>query len=307
MKTFAVIVTYNGMKWIKDCLNSVLDSSIPVSIIVIDNCSTDGTVEFIKSNFHQALLIDQKENLGFGRANNIGLSIALKESADYVFLLNQDAFLEKNTIEELIKVAQKNTEYGILSPIHKNGNGTELDQSFCHYVGKPSGLNFVSDFVLDNAKKDVYSVPMINAAAWLIPRITLETVGGFDPSFFLYGEDDNYCQRVLYHNFKIGIVPIVFIKHDSQNNYTKPMVKGSEKYYAKYINNFKVCYGDVSTDNYRDIGRIKYLLLKQIIINLLKFNLVDFKINLNKLKLIAREDLENKVLYNRRKGTTYLK
>lgn len=306
MRTSVIIVTYNGMKWIKDCLNSVLNSSIPISIIVVDNCSTDGTANFIKSNFHQVSLIDQKENLGFGRANNIGISLALKESSDYVFLLNQDAFVEKDTIEKLIKVSQDNIEYGILSPIHSNGIATELDESFCYYISKSSGRSFISDFVLNKTKKDIYKLPMINAAAWLIPKRVLENVGGFDSAFFLYGEDDNYCQRVLYHNFQIGIVPTVFIKHDSENNNTKAVVKGSEKYYAKFLNNFRISYGNVNTDNYKNVSKLRFFFLKRSIISLIKFDLFDFKVNWTKVNLLAREDLETKVLFNRQKGRNYL-
>lgn len=306
MRTSVIIVTYNGMKWIKDCLNSVLNSSIPISIIVVDNCSTDGTAEFIKSNFQEVALIDQKENLGFGRANNIGITLALKESSDFVFLLNQDAFIVKDTIEILIKTAQENIEYGILSPIHVNGSGAEIDESFCNYISKPSGRNFMSDFILNKTKKNIYCLPMINAAAWLIPKTTLEIVGGFDSSFFLYGEDDNYCQRVLYHNFKIGIVSTTFIRHDSGNNNTKPIVKGTEKYYAKFLNNFKVVYGDVNTENYKDVTKFRYFFLKQSIVSLIKFNLADFKINWKKFNLLTKENIEEKVLFNRQKGRSYL-
>lgn len=306
MKISVIIVTYNGMKWIKDCFESILKSSIPINIIAVDNCSSDGTVEFIKSSFKQITLIDQKENLGFGKANNIGISIALKESSDYVFLLNQDAFVETDTIENLIKISQANTEYGILSPIHADGSGNRLDESFYYYISKSSGHSFISDFVLNKAKKDIYTLPMINAAAWLIPKTTLENVGGFDTSFFLYGEDDNYCQRVLYHNFQIGIVPTAFIRHDSENNNTTIIIKGSQKYYAKFLNHIKVFYGNVNTDNYKDVNKLKYSFLKKSIISLLKFNLIDFKVNWTKFNLLTRENLKEKVLFNRQKGRNYL-
>ncbi|WP_029272121.1 glycosyltransferase family 2 protein [Flavobacterium sp. KJJ] len=306
MKTSVIIVTYNGMKWIKNCLESILKSTIPISIIVVDNCSNDGTVEFIKVNFPRVNLIEQRENLGFGKANNIGISLALKASSEYVFLLNQDAFIEENTIEKLIEVSQQNLKYGILSPIHADGDGTKLDESFCYYIGKSCGQSFISDLILNKTKKDIYSLPMINAAAWLIPKITLENVGGFDTSFFLYGEDDNYCQRVLYNNFQIGIVPTAFIRHDSDNNNTKEIIKGSEKYYAKFLNHIKVSYGNVNTDNYKNVSKLKYSFLKKSIISLIKFDLADFKINWTKAKLLAGENLKEKVLFNRQKGKNYL-
>jgi GT2 family glycosyltransferase len=306
MKVFAIIVTYNGMKWIQECLKSVSYSSIPIKIIVIDNCSTDGTVNFIKSNFKEIILLEQNGNLGFGKANNIGISFALKESSDYVFLLNQDAFVMADTIEKLIATAQQNQEYGIISPIHTNASGTVLDQSFLYYTRNSGGSGFLSDFVLNRIKKDIYSLPMINAAAWLIPKTTLEVVGGFDPMFFLYGEDDNYCQRVLYHQLQIGIVPEVFIRHDSDNNYVKPIKKGSKKYYDKFLNSVKVRYGNVNNDYYKDLGKLTLYLRNQSLLSLLKFDLENYTINRTKMKLVSDLNLKRNVLFNRKKGRNNL-
>jgi GT2 family glycosyltransferase len=91
-RIYTIIVTYNGMKWIEECLNSILNSSIPVFIIVVDNYSTDGTIKFIKENFSKIILLQQNENLGFGKANNIGISYALKHNADFVFFIKSRCF-----------------------------------------------------------------------------------------------------------------------------------------------------------------------------------------------------------------------
>ena len=138
MRIYVIIVTYNGMKWIEECLKTIISSNIPVEIIVIDNNSSDFTVEFIRQNFGDVILLDQKKNLGFGIANNIGISYALSHDADYVFLVNQDVFIEPETIEKLVKVAEENSEFGIVSPIHFNGKGNAIDQSFHYYISKPS-------------------------------------------------------------------------------------------------------------------------------------------------------------------------
>src|SRR5690606_23565222 len=111
-KTIVIIVTYNGMPWIQKCLASCKDHQI----VVVDNNSTDGTVAFINENFAKVQLMPQKENLGFGQANNIGIAYALEQGAVYVFLLNQDAYLQADCIEKLIQVHSHNKYYGILSP-----------------------------------------------------------------------------------------------------------------------------------------------------------------------------------------------
>ena len=84
-KVFVVIVTYNGVQWIRKCLQSCQD----YPVVVVDNQSTDATVEIIQNEFPKVHLIEESKNHGFGQANNIGISYALNKGADYVFLLNQ--------------------------------------------------------------------------------------------------------------------------------------------------------------------------------------------------------------------------
>lgn len=301
-RVFAIIVTYNGMEWIEECIQSLLDSTLKTSIIVVDNNSCDNTVSFIKEKYNEdVFLIESKENLGFGKGNNLGLSYALQNGADYFFLLNQDAFIEKNTLEKLVEVANNNPEFGIISPIHLNGNSSALDEMFLYYIKSAYCKNFISDFVLNKPKQSIYNLPMINAAAWLLPKKTLETVGGFDPMFFLYGEDDNYCQRVRFHNLKIGITPLTRIRHDSNNNNTKEFKIGSKGYYDKFLNRIKIEYGNINSDKYKEIGKLIFYLRKQCLKNLLKFDIKNFMINRTKIKLIDNLNLEEKVLFNRKK------
>lgn len=217
-KIFAIIVIYNGMRndWIQKCFDSILTSSIPVDIIAIDNGSTDGSIDFIKENYPQVDFTVSEENLGFGKANNIGLRKALDKGGDYFFLLNQDAWVESNTIEELVKQAKINPEYGVISPLHLNGKGEALDYSFSLYIQPEYCKNLYSDFVLGKSHKKIYESDFICAAAWLISKECLKVIGGFSPTFFHYGEDDNYIHRLKYYNLKIGVYPSVKIYHDRE-------------------------------------------------------------------------------------------
>ena len=82
MKVYTIIVTYNGDKWIEKCLRSLRDSTLSLSVLVIDNASTDKTVNIVKEQFPEFQLIETGANLGFGKANNIGLEMALQKNAD---------------------------------------------------------------------------------------------------------------------------------------------------------------------------------------------------------------------------------
>lgn len=242
-KIFIIIATYNGLKWLPKCLKSTK----PYSVIIVDNNSSDGTVDFISNNYPDIKILSQKENIGFGRANNIGISLAYTSGADYVFLMNQDAYLKDNCLETLLKIHKRNLEYGILSPIHLNGSGSRLDQKFSQYVNYTGNLDFFSDFVLGKIKKDIYQVPFINAAGWLLSRVCIEKVGGFDPIFFHYGEDVNYCQRLKYHNLKIGVVTEAFLLHDRENRAEPEILFGTKNYFQFTEIHAKLKFADINT------------------------------------------------------------
>ena len=227
---YTIIVTYNGSKWMTNTLLRLQKSSIPVQTIIIDNGSVDDTKE-IAQLFPEVRFIESKENLGFGRANNIGITIALNENAEYVFLLNQDAWVETETIEHLLNVAEQNPSYGIISPIHLNGSYTGLDIKFSEQVAPNHCSSFYSDMYVGKLKS-IYEVEFINAAAWFISRNCIKKTGLFDPIFFLYGEDNNLLQRANFHGFKSGVTPLCTICHDReirQGNFNETGIKNWER------------------------------------------------------------------------------
>ena len=128
-KISVVIVTYNGEIWIKKNIDSLLKSNYPIDIIVVDNASTDQSIALLKE-YKSIKLIQNNTNLGFGKANNIGLDIAIKNAADAIFLLNQDTWIFENTITLLAEKLFENPNLGIVSPMHYSADETILDSSF---------------------------------------------------------------------------------------------------------------------------------------------------------------------------------
>ena len=219
MKLYVIIVTYNGAIWIDNCLRSLINSNISLSLIVIDNNSTDNTINKIEEYYKKVEVLKQNKNLGFGKANNIGIKYALNRGADYIFLLNQDAWVETDTLSKLVDIADRSPDYGIISPVHINGNNTGLDINFSNFVNPNNCPGFYSDLYMET-RKDLYETKFVNAGAWLISRSCINRVGLFEPLFFLYGEDDNYIQRVYYHGYKVGIAPNAKIYHDRDERIT---------------------------------------------------------------------------------------
>lgn len=271
MNIYAIIVTYNGMKWIDKCLSSFRSSSFKINIIVIDNESTDGTVEFIVENYKEVILIQNTKNLGFGKANNIGFKIALNNNADYVLLINQDAYVFHNTISDLIKLADN---YSILSPMHLNGLGNALDHNFEIYFRDSLVKNdFINDIIIKRHLDDSYDVGFINAACWLIPITVIKKIGGFNPIFHHYGEDLHYYNRMNFHDIKMKLAPKVFISHDRETF-------GDNKIFnSKFIlRALLIYYTDINV-SFIALTKPKLILhllsLKQIIQNLCKFRFLE--------------------------------
>lgn len=215
IKIFVIIVTYKGHQWYDRCFTSLRESSIPVQTVVVDNDSNDGTLEYIREHFPEIHLIESKENLGFGRANNLGMRYALDNGCDYVFLLNQDAWLDDvDTLKNLVEIYEQRPEYGILSPMHLNINKDGLVMEY--FCRRPDNKKLIEDLYL-NQLTAVYDTKYIHAAAWMLSRNTLEKVGGFNPIFQHYEEDGEYLNRVIYYQLKIGVCPSARIVHDHQS------------------------------------------------------------------------------------------
>lgn len=251
MKLLVVVVVYNGMKWIDRCLGSVSHSSVSADLFVVDNGSTDGSVERIRDKFPLARLIESNQNLGFGRANNLGIRYAIENGYDYVYLLNQDAWVAENTFESLIDILQSHQDYAILSPLQTNATGDLLDRNFLNYA---CTNELCSDAIFGRLQR-IYDCNFVMAAHWMMTRKGIETVGYFSPTFPHYGEDDNYIQRAFYHGFKIGIDTSSTAVHDREFR----QASSSFDNYYRYITALKT----LSNPN-QDIN-ISYFLFKTII------------------------------------------
>jgi GT2 family glycosyltransferase len=205
VKILTIIVTFNAERWIEKCLNSLINSSIKPYIYIIDNNSIDNTLDIISKFKNDNLFINKNhKNVGFGSANNIGLKFAISKNVDYVLLLNQDTYIEYNTIQNLININHDFPFFGILSPMQYSPDNN-LDTRFKHYLYNSKYFN---DSILE--------CKFVNAACWLIHNNVIKKIGGFSDLFYHYGEDLDYCNRVRFYGFKIGIVSNAKYIHDRE-------------------------------------------------------------------------------------------
>lgn len=214
---YTIIVTYNGARWIDRCMQQLLESNMPTGIVVVDNASTDNTLDLLKKYEGRFELIRSQKNLGFGGGNNIGIQHALAAGADYIFLLNQDAYAEKDCIAQLVKSLEENNSYGIISPLQLDSSGEYLDTAFKKYMPASLPEDAIRKIIKER-NSDIVPIRFVNAAAWMIPASALRKVGLFHPAFAHYGEDNHYCSRMQYHGFKTGIDCAAAVIHDRGND-----------------------------------------------------------------------------------------
>ena len=245
------IVTYNGEKFIESCIDSI-QTVTKCQIHVIDNQSNDNTTSIIKNKYPHVFITESKENLGFGKANNLLLEKAIDAEMDFVFLLNQDAYFVGDCLDLLINEAINSDEY-IFSPMHLKKDRCRLDEGFAMYT--KDGL------MLDN-------LSFVNAAAWLIPMRILKAVGGFNPLFFHYGEDRDYANRLKYKGFSFQVIKDAQLIHNRDLSHLKNLTVKKHQYeYRFYINTLRY-FTDINNNMAKCLFNSIYMVVREIISNM---------------------------------------
>ena len=205
MKIFVIILSFNSSKYIKKCLDSVLTSSIAVEVVVVENASKDDSAMLLKEYEGKIHFLPQKHNLGFAAGNNVGISYAMEHGADYLFLLNMDTYIEKDTIEKLRDAAENSQEKLLLCPLPKTFAG-KLDLGFaknsCSNLAGHEFRNFVTDLYDKNILKKFYKTDFICASALFMPVAAIKECGSFCPLFYpAYYEDNELFNRMTYNGW----------------------------------------------------------------------------------------------------------
>ena len=205
-KVLIAIVTYNGEKYIKKCIDSISSKNYDLLIYVFDNNSSDKTLEILGKYSNLKVELSH-ENYGFGKANNVMIKYALENKFDFIYLLNQDTYFLKNSLDNLLAFAIQNSKFAIYSPIHLSRDEEKMDIPFQRYIENET---------IESSKNSLSHKKFINAAAWLIPIHVLEVVGGFSPLFFHYGEDRDYAYRLIAKGGYFIVAEESLIVHDRE-------------------------------------------------------------------------------------------
>lgn len=216
------IITYNGMKYLPYCLDSLKAQNFQnFEVFIIDNQSTDGTQNFIREKYPEFKLIENKENLGFAKAHNQGFKMS---SSEYVMCLNQDMFLETDFIEEVVKFLDKHSRVGSLTgKIYRWDFENKKKTKFIDTVGLKLKKNYqVIDIGQGKPDEDKFNHPCeifgVSGAAPIYRRQALEEImindEYFDQDFFMYKEDVDLAFRLNSAGWKAYLLPSAIAYHD---------------------------------------------------------------------------------------------
>jgi len=243
MKISIIILNYNGRKDTLDCLKTVKKLEIGNSlrakaswkseIIIVDNNSSDGSVKSIKKSFPKVKIIENKQNLGFSEGNNIGIRYALKEGVDYIMLLNNDTLVKKDLLIQLSQAINKDKKNAIVSPKIYFASGYEFHKKrykkndrgkVIWYAGGRLDWNNVLashrgvDEVDIGRYQKAKETDFATGCCILIKKEVFEKIGLLDNKYFLYWEDNDFCQRAKKAGFKVCFAPGAVIWHKNASS-----------------------------------------------------------------------------------------
>lgn len=207
-----VIVNWNGLKLLTDCLKTLAKISYPnIELIVVDNGSTDGSVAFVKKQYPKAKIVQCKTNLGFAKANNLGVD---KATGEYILFLNNDTKVPKNFLEPLVEALDTNPAWGLVQPKIVLPNGQKID-SVGSYLTDSGFLYHFGYYKSPEDKLFKKQRPIYSAkgACMLARHDLLKKIGVFDESFFAYFEETDLCHKVWLSGYQVWYVPGSLIYH----------------------------------------------------------------------------------------------
>ena len=244
-----IIVSYNSSSFLELCLHSVAKAisqlEIESEVIVVDNSSSDDSCEVLNNKFSFVKLIQNDENIGFSKANNLGVS---KAKGKYICILNPDTVLQENTFDEILKFYKSNIKVGFVGCQMIDGNGMFLKESkrvipsiFSSFM-KVLGISKFYYSALDKDKRGY--IDILAGAFMFVEKTIYDSVKGFDEDYFMYGEDIDLSYKALkkgYSNYYLGDVKIIHFKGESTDKnsvYINRFYNAMYIFYTKHFNKF---------------------------------------------------------------------
>ena len=245
MTLSVIILNYNVRYFLELCLKSVQKAiaTIDAEIIVVDNHSEDGSCRMVKALFPEVKLIENKENFGFSKGNNIGVAQA---KGEYICILNPDTVVAEDTFKILLGFSSSRKDLGIVGCQLINGAGEFLPESKRNIPYVRASLykligNAKMYYASHLGQDETGKVDVLVGAFMFLKREVFNLVNGFDEDYFMYGEDIDLSYRVLksgYQNYYVGDATIIHFKGEStlrDKDYAKRFYGAMQIFYKKHF------------------------------------------------------------------------
>lgn len=233
MDVSIIIVNYNTRELTLQCINSIYEhtTDLEFEIVIVDNASIDGTCSTIRESFPQVIIIESEINLGFGRANNLGI---MNSKGKYLFLLNSDTILLNNAVllfYNFMNANNTNEKIGAIGGLLIDAEGKQ-SFSFGEFPTIGSELKYLKRKIIEkvyrkasanllNLENETFKeVEFISGADLFIPKKVINRIGGFDPDFFMYYEETDLQKRMANNNYKRLIINDPKIIHLEGGSFT---------------------------------------------------------------------------------------
>ena len=248
-----IIVNWNGCALLRKCLNSIREAGGPLvgEVIVIDNASSDGSAEMVAVEFPEVTLVRSEQNLGFARANNLGLEQA---SGSWLALINSDVVVHPDCFDRLAHYLEEHDRVGLVGPkvFGRDGQQQRTCRKFptmwntlCRSLALDlvfPKLPLLSGREMSHWSQDTHSeVEVLSGCFWMARREAVKEVGYLDERFFIYAEDIDWCKRFWERGWKVVLVPTATASHfdggSSANaplRYSVEMLRANLTYWKKY-------------------------------------------------------------------------
>jgi GT2 family glycosyltransferase len=235
-----VIVNYNGLKYLKECFESLFLSleRITFEIIVIDNNSADSSCDYIKKNYPEVILIASEENMGFAKGNNEAVKQARGE---YLLLINNDTIV-LDSISPILDHLKKDESIGVIGIKMLDANKKYLPVAG-NFPNPGNMFRLIklldkgAEFQTGEFSKKWYDVDWLGGSFMLMPKKVYQEVDGFDEHYFMYVEDVDFCKKIADKGYKRLFTPNAgYVHFVGFNNARKPLlIKGYEIYISKHL------------------------------------------------------------------------
>lgn len=222
-----VIVNWNGKQDLLECLTSIYKLQYPrdnYKVLVVDNASRDGSQEAVSRYYPEVCILKNKENLGYVKAVNQGITYGLHKDMDYIWIFNNDVVVEENSLKRLVEVGQYDKNNGIIAPvIYSYSNPERIDNigyKINYWTGRLKKMKYGRD-VFCNTKEEIASVDSILGCSNLVKTSVFKKIGMYQTIYELYFEETDFNVRAKKTNFRVVVVKGARVWHKNASTMNK--------------------------------------------------------------------------------------